>query len=240
MTIKPAAINDTLLPIVTSVQHLLAETAAKGQKTVVPPPQPAAQTDTMEFAQRVVQRFLATQGEALRRGVEPGDVSDALLKLLMEEDSQRRVARNQWTDLRNAVRQAGVRLGAALEALHDTVRTLGLGYRPTLVELAASLRAVIAKAGGCDKMSPQLLEQLIQSGALTPWQATLVRLWMARRKGAGAAPLTDEDLEALFLDSAALEELAEAGGGPWDAYVAQAAALRAHRHMGEALDHLAP
>ena len=238
MSVKPGGVTDTLLPIVNSVQRLLSETAAPGAKTVVPPPQAGPPTDTMEFAQRVVQKFLATQGDALRRGVEPADVSDSLMKLLLEEDSQRRLARNQWHDLRNAVRQAGVRLGAALEALHDTVQTLGLGYKPTLLELGESLRSLIEKHGGPSTLTPQVLEQLVANGAIQPWQAALLRLWSSRRKGRPGEPaesLGDEALETLFLDAETLEELAATGDGPWGAYVAQAAALRAHRHLGKAL-----
>jgi hypothetical protein len=240
MTVKPATLSDTLLPIVTAVQRLLAETATPGAKTFVPPPQPGPPTDSMEFAQRVVQRFLASQGDALRRGIEPADVSDSLLKLLLEEDSHRRLARNQWNDLRNAVRQASMQLGAALEALHETVRTLGLGYRPTLVELGAFLRSLVAKNGGVQNMTPQLLEQMVKSSAISFWQAALVRLWTSRKKGSLSPALADEDLETLFLDASALEELAVSGDGPWDAYVAQAAALRAHRHLANVLENLSP
>jgi hypothetical protein len=240
MAVKPTAINDTLLPIVTSVQRLLAEDKVHGQKTIVPPLQHAAKNDSLEFAQRVVERFLASQGDALRRGIEPHDVSESLLKLLLEEDGQRKALRNQWTDLRNAVRQASVRLGAALEAMHETVRSLGLGYRPTLIELAAKLRAQLGQIGGPASLTVQHLEQWAKSGELATWQAALLRLWSSRREGSSAAALSDEALEALFLDADALEELAAAGEGPWDAYVAQAAALRAYRHLGAALVQLSP
>lgn len=233
---------DSILPIINSVQQILAERAAQ-PRTVVPAPKPPTghgSSDGMEIAQRVAERFLAQQGERIQRGASAGEISETLLTLLLEEGGRAGRASNKQTQLHElltTLRQTSHSLGAALDSVGVTIRRLGFGYQPTLLDLRAELARLLGELapGTTIEQAAAALARLASSGQLEPWRAALFAWWLKRKQTVGLIPPGDEELEALMTDADALAELAGAGSGPWEAYTAQATALLAHRRLGHAL-----
>ncbi len=233
---------DNLLPIISSVQRILAERAAQ-PRTVVPAPKAPtghSGTDGMDIAQRVAERFLAQQGERIQRGISAGEISETLLSLLLEEGGRTgRSAGKQAPlhELLSTLRETSQRFGAALDAVGSTVRRLGFGFQPTLPELRGELGRLLAELGPgvTPEQAAAALSRLAASGQLEPWRAALFALWLKRKRTSDVGPPSDEEVEALMTDAETLTELEKSGAGPWEAYTAQATALVAHRRLGRAL-----
>lgn len=241
-------VDNSLRSAVTSLQQFLSDTAQQGVTSpdVIRQQAVAAQFPYPELAAQIF-KFLQGKRVSFGAGLSLEDISDAFLALLMDPDAVEALgagkAKNPWLKVRNVLRNTGAQLGTSLIDVYNTVRATGLGYTPTILELAEILGGLFAELAEEDKRYDRkkggdltALQKMARSRGLTPWQIALAALWMRRRKK--DLPPTDADLEELFADREALEELMQSDG-PWDIYVTQSEALRTLRHFGECLVELA-
>jgi hypothetical protein len=154
-----------------------------------------------------------------------------------------RKAQNPWRAVREVLRNTGKNVGASLTELYAVVRESGLGYTPTILELAAELEALLQQAaltGGQELgEAVDILKGRARERGVASWKVALACIWLRHRKRRGLTidelP-TDADLEELLGDPEILDELAkQEPDGPWDIYSAQSEALRTLRHFGQSL-----
>ncbi len=245
--------NDSIRSAVTSLQSFLGPSAKDGQAKQTPATvlqkAKAADFPYPELASQVF-KFLQTKGGPNAAAPSAEDISDAFMALLMDADSVEALGagktRNPWLNVRAALRSTGANIGASLMEVYQNVRKNGLGYSPTLLDLASELRGLMGKAATADGPGDAAaLKQAAQQQGLPPWKIALLMAWMARRsKKAGSTSASDipedSELEELFSDEEALRELQlQNTDGPWDIYGSQAQALRTLRHFGQGLLELA-
>lgn len=233
--------TSTLRSAVTSLQQVLNESAARGATTEQAVRQQAAELDFPypELAGQVFKFLQSKPNVALDKGLSADDISDAFMTLLLDAESVEALgagrAKNPWLQVRAVLRQTGLHMGTSLIEIYNTVRQTGLGYAPTILELASSLGGLFAQLGA--EGDRAALAALGESLGFSAWQMALAAAWMKRRKKAGDLP-TDADLEEIFADQSSMKELTEIDG-PWEVYTAQAETLRTLRYFGQSLEDLA-
>ncbi len=226
---------------VSSLQQVIADSAAAGAKTPEAVKQQAAKADFPypELAAQVFKFLQARPNAPLAKGLGADDISDAFMTLLMDADSVKKLgagkAKNPWLQVRSILRQTGMNVGSSLLEVYNTVRQTGLGYAPSILQLAGKLGELFAKLG--PKGDAAALRDLGRALGLSPWQIALAAAWMKRRKKDEDLP-TDADLEEIFADEELMQELLQTEG-PWAVYTAQAQTLRTLRRFGESLEELA-
>lgn len=235
----------SLRSAVDSLRDFIAESSAKGATTPSQVRQHAAQASFPypELAAQVF-KFLKqspTHGARLGEQLTQDDISDAFLALLMDADAVEALGagktKNPWLNVRQVLRNTGANLGASLLEVYHVVRQTGLGYTPTILDLASLLKGLFSVAHQQGITGADALRQLAAQQGLAPWQIALALVWMRRRKKGDAVP-TDADLEEIFADPTLMAELQQTAG-PWEVYTSQGEALRTLRHFGESLEALA-
>lgn len=226
---------------VAGLQQVLTDSAAQGASTAdaIRRQAEAAQYPYPELAAQVFQ-FLQGRRETPRLGLSLEEISEAFMSLLMDGDALEMLgrgpkSRDAWVNVRNVLRNTGFNFGTSLLDVYHEVRKTGLGYTPTLFQLANAFKqlfADVAAAIAAGRPGPQALAELAEQQGLYAWQIALASAWMKRRKD--LSPPTDADLEEMLADAELLAEL-KGVEGPWDIYSAQGEVLRMLRHFGEAM-----
>jgi hypothetical protein len=226
-------VDGSLRSTVTALQQILQDAGAKTPDAV----RQQALQEAYPYPELAAQVF-ARLDKAGSKDFSVEQISDAFMALLMDADALDALgagrAKNPWMQVRQVLQRTGMNLGGSLIALYDTVRRTGLGYVPTVLELAKEL------ADGLQGMAPNAaaleLQTLAQARGWAPWMVALVTVW--RRRRGSLVPPSDADLEELFADAECVKEL-HAHEGPWEVYEHQSEALRILRHFGESLASLA-
>jgi hypothetical protein len=225
---------------VTSLQTFLARSTADSPDAVREKAV-AADYPYPELAAQVF-KFLQSKKVEVQKATQE-EVSEAFLALLLDKDAVEALGagrtQNPWQAVRAALRNTGSALGASLLDVYNTVRQRGLGYTPTIMELAGEMASLFAAFAAAGKSGEPAMRAFCQGRGVESWQVTLACMYLRRRGKAAGVP-TDHDLEEMFADKklvAALDK--EHPDGPWDVYRAQGEALRMLRHFGESLIALA-
>jgi hypothetical protein len=238
---KTPPLNSTLA----SLQSLLGQAVQEGKQTpeTIMAKATAAQFPHPELAAQVFKTLASNRNINLAAGPSAEDISDAFVALLMDPKAVEALGagkgRDVWMNVRLALQSTGVKMGTSLAQIYETCRQTGLGYTPTILDLASQLRGLFKDltAAGHEGSVEQLM-LLGKSLGLSQWQIRLALVWMRRRKKEAGQLPTDADLEEIFADAELLKELKEMQG-PWQIYEKQGEALSMLRHFGESLIDLA-
>ena len=113
--------------------------AVRKQAERVAFPDPELAAEVYSFLQR------KTGTKSVRFSEE--DLSEAFVALLMDGEAAEQLgveqAANPWIHARGAMRNAGKKLGHALEDIDQVVRQTGMGYTPSLSDLAEEIGGVL-------------------------------------------------------------------------------------------------
>ena len=237
-----AKVKSGLHSAVSGLQQVLTDSANQGASTAdaVRRQAEAAHYPYPELAAKVFQ-FLQGRRDAPRLGLSLEEISEAFMSLLLDGDALEALgkgpkSRDAWLNVRKALRSTGHNFGTSLLDVYNEVRKTGLGYTPTLFELAGAMRSLFTDLAGTGKSTLDAMKELAEQRGFFAWQIALAAAWMKRRKD--LAPPTDADLEDMLADAALLAELKKVEG-PWDIYAAQGEVLSMLRHFGESLVSLA-
>ncbi|MEZ4271499.1 MAG: hypothetical protein R3C68_08730 [Myxococcota bacterium] len=236
--------TDSMHATVRHLQQFLSETAKASPSSLDVVRDKAAQADFPypELAAQVYQ-FLQKQRTSFSDGLSMEEISEAFMAMLMDSDAMELLGAgkttNPWRAIRNVIRHTGKNVGASLIDLYNTVRKTGLGYTPTINDLAHELGSLCQEAQ--TGATTQQLKALGDQRGLAPWQMALLFVWLRRRKkGEALDGPTELELEELFGETEFHNELAElAPDGPWEVYRSQSEALVMLRHFGRSLVELA-
>ena len=227
-----------------SLQGFLNETTQKGPQTPDSIRQQAISTDFPypELAAQVFKFLQSSKQTNLKSGLSSDSISDAFVALLLDPAAVEALGagkgKDVWMNVRQALQSTGAKIGMSLTEVYQTCRTTGLGYTPTILDLASEMRSLFGALSAQGQAGNESqLTQLAQNRGLFAWQIQLAIMWMRRSKKAGALP-TDADLEEIFTDESLLRELQEVDG-PWEIYANQGEALALLRHFGQSLLDLA-
>ena len=235
MTTTRAGLHATVTTLRTILSEGGAQNAAQAREKAA-----EARFPYPELAGRVFE-LLQTQRPTLHKSFSGDDISDAFLTLLMDPGTAESLGggktHNPWLNVRDILRSTGLHLGTSLTAVYEAVRANGLGYVPTVMEIAGGLAELVGQLTQQGALDPAALHQAATARGLPAWQIALALAWLRRRRGDGQLP-TDADLEELLTDGEILAELRQTDG-PWDLYIAQAKTLRTLRMFGQSLDTLA-
>ena len=73
------------------------------------------------------------------------------MSLLMDSDALEALGggkkKNPWLAVREILQKTGLKVGSNLLEVYEVVRKYGLGYVPTILDLASELGEIIAKLG---------------------------------------------------------------------------------------------
>jgi hypothetical protein len=229
---------------VVSLQNFLTEQAAQTSAASLETVRQAAVASEYPYPELAAQVFKFLQTKRVKLSdVTTEEVSDAFMTLLLDQEAVEALgagkAQNPWQAVRLALRNTGQAIGQSLIDVYNTVRELGMGYTPTVLELSAELSALLKQLAATGKDGEAALRALGNKVGTEAWKIALLAALLRRRKKAGG-DITDEELEEIFADKkliAALEK--ETPEGPWDVYRAQGEALRMLRQFGQGLIELA-